>query len=136
VSQSNQVQLQGILTGGPAAPSFYSGTLMELLPVSFCDCYTGLESGVLSNLLSGGGSPPPFVLSFGTITKARVIAFRLLAGLTVTVTLTTALGPATFNVSDQFLLRVRNPGDEVTAISINTNSQTVDLAYLIAGDVS
>lgn len=136
MSQSNQIQLQGILTGGPAAPSFCSGTLSELLPVSFCDTYAGLESGILSNLISGGGSPPPFVLSLGTITKARVIAFRILAGLTMTVSLTTALGVATFNVSDEFILRVRNPGDEVTAISINTNSQAVDLVYLISGDVS
>lgn len=134
MSQANQVRLDGILSGGPSGLSYYSSTLQELLPVSFCDSYAGFGSKVESNLVSSDVSP--FTIPLGTITKCRIFALRLLAGVTVKVNITTGLGVATFNVSDQLLLRCRNPGDEITAITLSTGSQTVDLAWLVAGDVS
>lgn len=134
MSQANQVQLQGVLTGGPNVSGFSSGTLMELLPVSFCDTLAAIKNGILSNLISSDVSP--FTLPFDTIVAARVIAFRLLAGATVKLNIRTALGVASLQISDQFLLRVRNPGDEVLGITISTNAQSVDLAYLVAGDVT
>jgi hypothetical protein len=133
VAQSNQVQLQGILTAGPAAPGYGSGTLSEILPVSFCDTYQVIKNNVRTINAANGS---PLAIPLEGIVKCRIIALRILAGLTVQVTLTTGAGVAVFNVSDQFLLRVRNPGDEVTAISIGTNSQDCDIALLLAGDIS
>lgn len=137
MSQSNLVQLNGILTAGPSALAFGSCSLREIFPVSFCDVYAGLQGAVESNLIStDSGSPGPFTLPMGTITKGRVLALRVLAGLTVKVFITTGLGVAVFNVSDQLLLRCRNPGDEFTQVQISTSAQAVDLGWLIAGDVS
>lgn len=133
MAQSTRVELQGVLTGAPSSPSFYSGTLQELLPVSFCDVYTAIKNGVITVNSTDG---VPFILPFENILKGRIFALRLLAGLTCKVILTSGLGDAAFNVSDQFLLRVRNPGDEFTAIKIVTAAQQVDLAYLLAGDVA
>jgi hypothetical protein len=137
VSQSNLVQLNGVLTAGPSGLSFGSCSLREIFPVSFCDCYAGLQGAVESNLIStDSGSPGLFTLPMGTITKGRVLALRILAGLTVKVFYTTGLGVAIFPVSDQFLIRARNPGDEFTRVQISTNGQAVDLGWLISGDVS
>lgn len=134
MSQSNLVQLSGVLTAGPSGLSFGSCSLREIFPVSFCDCYAGLQGAVESNLISTDGAP--FTLPMGTITKGRVLALRVLAGLTVKVFYRTALGVATFPVSDQFLIRARNPGDEFTQVQISTGAQAVDLGWLISGDVS
>ncbi len=134
MSQAIGVQLQGVLVGGPAASGLYSCGLTEVLPIAFCDTYTGQQDGTLSNLVSSDVSP--YAVPFGTVTKARVIAFKLLAGATFKLNIVTALGTATIPVSDQFLLRVRNPGDEVLSMSISTGSQACDIAYAVFGDVS
>ncbi len=133
MSQANRIELQGVLTGGPAAASFFSSTLLELLPLNFCDVYASEKHGVIT---VNSTDLAPFVLPFEGITKARVIAVRILAGLSLKLLMTTGLGVNAVPVSDLFFLRVRNPGDEVTAISIVTAAQPVDIAYLIAGDTS
>lgn len=134
MSQSNLVKLDGVLTAGPSGLSFGSCSLREIFPISFCDCYAGLQGAVESNLVSSDGSP--FTLPMGTITKGRVLALRILAGLTVKVIVTTGLGVAILPMSDQLLLRCRNPGDEFTQVQISTSAQAVDLGWLISGDVS
>lgn len=128
-----QIELTGVLTGTPGSASYFASGLQDLLPVSFCQVCAGKQNDVLSGLVSSAGSP--FSVPFGTITKARVIVFKLLAGATMAVTITTGKGPATLPVSDELVLLVKNPGDEVTAITIDTGSQSVDLAYLVAGDI-
>ena len=133
--QSNQIQLTGVLTGTPANTGYFSASLVDLLQLNFCDCYACLVNRVESEIVSSSGSP--FALPFGTMTKARVVAIRLLAGVTINVTITTtAKGAATFPVSDLYVHRVRNPGDEILSITIDTSSQACDVAYLLAGDVS
>lgn len=133
MSQSNYIQLQGVLTGGPASPSYYSSTLAELLPLNFCDVYASETHGIIT---VNSTDLAPFVLPFQGITKGRLMAFRILAGLTMKILMTTALGVNAVPCSDLFLLRARNPDDEVTAISLVTGAQAVDVAYMLAGDQS
>jgi len=133
VSQANRIELQGVLTGGPAGASYFSSTLQELLPLNFCDVYASEKHGIIT---VNSTDLAPFVLPFEGITKGRVIAFKILAGLSMKIAMTTGLGVNNVPCSDLFFLRARNPGDEVTAISLITAAQPVDIAYLIAGDTS
>lgn len=133
MSQANRIELQGVLTGGPAAPSYFSSTLAELLPLNFCDVYASEKHGIIT---INSTDLAPFVLPFEGITKCRLMAFRILAGLTMKIRLTSALGVNFVPCSDLFFLRVRNPDDEITALALITAAQSVDVAYMIAGDVS
>lgn len=134
MAQSCPIELTGVLSGTPAFCSAFSSSLQELLPLNFCDVYASLKSTVLSGITGSAGAPVP--IPFESITKARVIAVRVVAGTTINLRITTAQGLAIIPVSDLFLLRARNPGDEVLSISIDSSSQQVDVAYLIAGDIS
>lgn len=134
MAQSITIELEGVLSGTPSPLSAFSSSLAQLLPINFCDVYSAGKVTVLSNVSGSSGSPYP--IPFEAITKARVIAIRVLAGTTINLRITTALGLAVLPVSDEFILRVRNPGDEVLSLAIDSTSQLVDVAYLIAGDVT
>lgn len=134
MSQQIQIKLDGVLSGTPSAFSWGASGIQDLLPIGFCTVCAGKQNDTLSALVSSSSSL--FSVPFGTITKARVLAFKVLAGTTITLHVTTAKGTAILPVSDEFLLLLKNPGDEATSISIDTNSQQVDVAYLVAGDIA
>lgn len=133
MGQSTVVRLTGALAAQPATGSLYSSSLNELLDVTFCATYGGVKGNV-PTLTAPNNTP--FSIPFEGITKGRVFALRLLSGVSVQVTITTAAGSAVLPVSDELLIHNPNPGDEITAITIGTANAQVQIAYALAGDVT
>lgn len=129
MAQAATIKVIGAVTAQPQTASIYSCTLQELLPLQSEAVYEA-SRGTVTSVASTDLAP--FSVPFEGITKGRLFALRLLAGVTMKVKVTTALGVATFPVSDLFLLHVPNPGDEVTAIQL---VGTGDVAYALAGDI-
>lgn len=131
MAQSNVITVAGVVRGSPATSALFTPTAFEpFLDLALEATYGSVKATQRSVNVDAAH---PEALPLEGITKARFLAFRLLSGSTMQIWLTTALGVAKIPVSDEFVLHVPNPGDEVTAIQL---VGTADFSYLIAGDVT
>lgn len=85
--------------------------------------------------LFGGNMPIAGSLTFqlGAIAKVRYVAVRAVDGESLTVTIVSGRGTAVIPVSDTLVLKAKNAGDEISAVTV---AGTGRIEYIIAGNQS
>lgn len=71
------------------------------------------------------------VFALGAVAKVRYVSIRSVDGVSLTLTIVSGRGTAVIPVSDLFLVRAKNAGDEISAVSV---AGTGRVEYVIAGN--
>lgn len=124
-----ELAMSGQIGSDPSNPLSPSAALMKNIDLSFRQSY---------DAVFGDGIPiastdlAPFVPALGAVVAVRAIAIRACDGQSLTVLLTSQKGiDQALPVSDLFIVRAQNSGDEFTAIKIVGSG---GIEYLIAGN--
>lgn len=72
-------------------------------------------------------------LALGAVVAVRYVSVRAVDGQSLTVSITSGRGVALVPVSDLLVVRARNAGDEISAVSISGNGR---VEYIIGGNKS
>lgn len=130
--QNEYVYVDGALRAGPVVPQPGGPSLQDVASLAVRASYgstkTARPSIINATLLA------PYVVPLDTITKVRLLFVRVVTGNSIKLLLTTPNGGAdqVVPVSDQILIHVPNPGDEITAVKVVGSA---DLNVFLAGDV-
>lgn len=82
------------------------------------------------------GNVPIFgtlVFALGAIAKVRYVSVRAVDGQSLTVAITSDRGVAQIPVSDLLVVRAKNAGDEISAVSVSGSGR---IEYVVAGNKS
>ena len=131
MAQSVTIWHSGAVTGQPlAVPG--GPSLSDMMNTSFSNTYSASQASRLS--VVGATDLSPFVVAFGSVTKARFLGIRVINGSSIKALLTSPSGTdQALKTSSLLLWNSPNSGDEITAINL---VGTADIELLIAGDVS
>lgn len=110
----------------PASNTDGSALLSSSIDLGASETYDAVFSGNLP--ISGS-----FVVALGAVTKVRYVSLRAVDFQSLTVTIVSGRGTAVIPVSDALLLKAKNAGDEISAVTI---AGTGRIEYIIAGNQS
>lgn len=123
-AMSFTVSLAGSVQASPASITDTTGILAQSIDLGSTETFDAVFAGSIP--IAG-----TFVPALGAITKIRYVVLRAVDGESLVASITWAGGAnQRVPISDVFVLKARNTGDELTAISI---SGTGRIEYIIAG---
>ena len=120
------VATSGSVQATPSPSSSVDGS--ALLSASIDLASTDTFDAVFSGNLPIAGT---LAFALGAIAKVRYVSIRAVDGESLTVSITSSRGVALVPVSDMLVLRAKNVGDEITALSI---AGTGRVEYIVAGN--
>lgn len=122
---SYTMQMVGSLQSDPASVLDATSLLSQSIDLAFKQTFDA----------SFSASPPiagTFVPALGAVTKVRALAVRAVDGQSLVIQVSSAAGVnQSIPCSDLFVLLAKNPGDELTAISITGTGR---IEYIIGGN--
>lgn len=110
----------------PSSASDGSALLSSSIDLASSDVFDGVFAG---NVPIAG----TLVFQLGAIAKVRHVSVRAVDGQSLTVSVTSGRGVAAIPVSSLLVLRAKNDGDEITALSIAGIGR---VEYIVAGNKS